>query len=65
MSDKNSFEEQRRRKAANFHLMIQDNYDDEGSDAVESEPAELNSYTAVRTSRLRSSANRATPSKRK
>lgn len=45
MSDKNSFEEQRRRKAANFHLMIQDNYDDEGSDAVESEPAELNSYS--------------------
>ncbi|MBQ1507241.1 MAG: endolytic transglycosylase MltG, partial [Ruminococcus sp.] len=45
MGKNNSFEEQRRRKAANFRLMIQDNYDDEGSENTESEPSELNSYS--------------------
>ena len=39
-----NFEQQRRRKADNFHLNIRDNYDDEGENGY-SESDELNSYS--------------------
>ena len=40
-----NLEEQRKRRAENFQLNIQDNYDDEGLNSYNSEPAELNSYS--------------------
>lgn len=40
-----NLEEQRKRRAENFQLNIQDNYDDESLSSYNSEPAELNSYS--------------------
>lgn len=40
-----NLEEQRKRRAENFQLNIQDNYDDESLNSYNSEPAELNSYS--------------------
>ena len=37
----NSLEEQRRRKADNFRLRIQDDYDDEGESGYSDEPEEI------------------------
>jgi len=42
--ENNNFKEQRRRRAANFQLNIQDNYDYE-SESVANDSAELNSYS--------------------
>ena len=41
----NSLEEQRRRKADNFRLRIQDDYDDEGESGYSDEPEEISSYS--------------------
>ena len=41
----NSLEEQRRRKADNFRLRIQDDYDDPGADGYSDQPEEISSYS--------------------
>ena len=41
----NSLEEQRRRKADNFRLRIQDDYDDVGESGFNDEPEEISSYS--------------------
>lgn len=40
-----NIEEQRRHKAENFHLNIQENFDDYGDNSTYDEPSEINSYS--------------------